>query len=204
MEVPMELSRIVIDTSSGSSQKIFLRERGGQGRTFQIVIGLAEAFAIKRRREGKSFRRPLTHELLASVIESLGGRLERIVIGEIRYDVEDGWGTFIATLHIRQDNRVVEVDSRPSDAIALGAAFDTPIFVAENVLEQVREGRDRIEILRQRLAVLAEQINHLSQQLEDAEFLANSTPETLREHRRQLATMKYEYEEIDRALREIE
>jgi len=202
MDVAMELSRIVIDTSGGS-QRIFLREKGGGGRSFPIIIGLTEALAIDRRLKGKSFHRPLTHELLADVIELLGGKLEKIVINDIRYDLEEGWGTFIATVYIRQDDRVIQVDSRPSDAIALGAAFGTPIFVAEKVLDQVVERGDRIEVLRQRLTVLAEHIHQLSQRLNDAEFLANTSPELLEEHRRQLATMKHEYEAIDRVLREI-
>jgi len=206
MDVPMELARIVINTAGGE-QKIFLRERGGQGRTFPIHIGLTEALAIDRRLKGIDFHRPLTHELLAATIEALGGQLEKIVINDLRYEMEDGRGTFIATLHIRQDDRLVTVDSRPSDAIALGAAFGTPIYVAEKVLQEVTVGADspeeRIELLRRRMNHLAELIRQISAKLSDQEFLAAATPETLQEHRRHLELMKHEYEAIDRLLREL-
>jgi len=68
---------------------------------------------------------------MASVIESLHGELERIVISDLQQ------GTFFARLIIRLDGELVEVDSRPSDAIALGVAMETPIFVAEHVLREV-------------------------------------------------------------------
>jgi len=75
----------------------------------------------------------LTHDLLASVIEHLGGELERIVVHDLRDH------TFYAKLIIRRNGELIEVDSRPSDAIALGVASDTPIYVAESVLQQVCE-----------------------------------------------------------------
>ena len=71
------------------------------------------------------------HELLASVIEKLGGKVERVVINDLRDR------TFFALLHIRQGEKIVEVDSRPSDAIALGIGYNVPIFVKEKVLEAV-------------------------------------------------------------------
>ncbi|MGA2265010.1 MAG: bifunctional nuclease family protein [Phycisphaerae bacterium] len=206
MDVPMELARIVINTAGGQ-QKIYLRERGGKGRVFQIGIGLTEALAIDRRLKGVPFHRPLTHELLANTIQALGGTLEKIVINDLRYDVEDGWGTFIATLYIRQGGQMITVDSRPSDAIALGAALGTPIYAAEKVLQDAAEGpgepKDRIEMLRRRMDLLANIIQQLSTKLNDEKFLAATAPETLQEHRQQLAMMKHEYEAIDRLLREV-
>ncbi|MHC4947702.1 MAG: bifunctional nuclease family protein [Planctomycetota bacterium] len=128
MTVQMELSRIFIREMT-DMQIIELTEVDGD-RTFPIVIGLPEAFAIERRLKGMEIPRPQTHDLLASVIEHLGGRLVRIEIS----DLVDG--TFYARLVIRQDGHEVEVDSRPSDAIALGVASGVPIFVAEHVLAQ--------------------------------------------------------------------
>ncbi|MHC4990951.1 MAG: bifunctional nuclease family protein, partial [Planctomycetota bacterium] len=100
-------------------------------RTFPIVIGLPEAFAIERRLKGIEIPRPQTHDLLASVIRHLGGQLKRIIINDLRD------GTFFAKLIIDVDGEEIEVDSRPSDAIALGVSESVPIFVAETVLEQV-------------------------------------------------------------------
>ncbi|MCZ6493554.1 MAG: bifunctional nuclease family protein [Planctomycetota bacterium] len=128
MAVRMELSRIFIREMM-DMQIIELSEVDGD-RTFPIVIGLPEAFAIERRLKGIEIPRPQTHDLLASVIGHLGGRLKEIVIS----DLLDG--TFYAKLIIEQDGQEIEVDSRPSDAIALGVAEDVPIYVAEDVLAQ--------------------------------------------------------------------
>ncbi len=131
MEVRMELARIVINETS-EQQIIVLRERDGP-RQFPIVIGLSEAFAIDRRVKGVSTPRPMTHELLANVIGHLDADLEKIVVHDLREH------TFYAKLVIRRDGKLVEIDSRPSDAIALGVAGDTPIYVEEAVLQQVCE-----------------------------------------------------------------
>lgn len=134
MAVQMELSRILI-TETRDYQLIELREMDGE-RRLPIVIGLYEAAAIERRLKGVSIARPQTHDLLASVIESLGGRLGKIVINDLRDD------TFFATLVVEQDGRIVEIDSRPSDAIALGISGDVPIFVEQEVLERALPGGD--------------------------------------------------------------
>lgn len=129
MDVRMDLSKIVISETS-DQQLIVLQERDGT-RAFPIVIGINEAFAIDRRLKGIKTARPLTHDLLASIIELLGGELEKIVI----HDLQDH--TFYAKLVIRLDGKLIEVDSRPSDAIALGVASETAIYVSENVLREV-------------------------------------------------------------------
>jgi bifunctional DNase/RNase len=131
MEVRMDLSRIIISETS-DQQIIVLKERSG-ARQFPIVIGIHEALAIDRRLKGFPTQRPLTHELLANVIESMSGDLERIVIHDLRDH------TFYAKLVIRQNGNLLEIDSRPSDAIALGVASDTPIYVAEQVLREVSD-----------------------------------------------------------------
>lgn len=128
MSVPMELSRIFIREML-EMQIIELSEIGGD-RTFPIVIGLPEAFAIERRLKGIEIPRPQTHDLLASVVRALGGSLVGIEIHDLRQ------GTFFAKLRIERDGEVIEVDSRPSDAIALGVAEQVPILVAEQVLEE--------------------------------------------------------------------
>ncbi len=131
--VQMELARVVIRETE-DAHHVELREvdpADGQPRTFPIVIGLTEAAAIERRLMGQSPMRPQTHELLADVIGRLGYELDAVVINDLRDH------TFYAQLRLRntQTDEMVEVDSRPSDAIAVGAARDTPIFVAEHVLQ---------------------------------------------------------------------
>ncbi len=128
MVVRMELSRIFIREMT-DMQIIELTEVDGD-RTFPIVIGLPEAFAIERRLKGIDIPRPQTHDLLSAVIGQLGGELKEIVVT----DLVDG--TFYARLVIEQDGESVEIDSRPSDAIALGVAENVPIFVDEEVLAQ--------------------------------------------------------------------
>jgi uncharacterized protein len=129
MSVQMELSRIVISEMS-DQQIIVLKEVDGD-RHFPIMIGNPEALAIDRRLKGIPTQRPLTHDLLASVIEELGGSIERIEINDLQEH------TFYARIHIRRNGQVIEIDSRPSDAIALGIATTVPIFVAEHVLNEV-------------------------------------------------------------------
>lgn len=138
MSVRMELSRVLILDSS-PEQFITLSEVGGP-RSFAIKIGTAEAVAIERRWRGAEPPRPQTHELLDSVVRSLGARLEGIEIHDLRQ------GTYFANLVLRaSDGSTVEVDARPSDAIALAIAHDAPILVEEAVVASSAEQRDEIE-----------------------------------------------------------
>jgi len=131
METEVELSRIIINETS-DQQIIVLKERHGQ-RSFPIVIGIAEIFAIDRRLKGIKPPRPMTHDLLDSVIENLGAKIKKIVIDDLRNH------TFYAKIHLSLNGRTVEVDSRPSDAIALGAASNAPIYVADHIFEKTSQ-----------------------------------------------------------------
>ncbi|MCL4742371.1 MAG: bifunctional nuclease family protein [Phycisphaerales bacterium] len=138
MPVRMELSRILI-RELNDFQVIELREVvEGNGapqpeaevRSFPIVIGLPEAQAIERRLKGIPIKRPQTHDLLANVVTALGGELVSISVT----DLNDH--TYYATLDIRTaSGEVIHVDSRPSDAIALGISGGVPIYVEESVIE---------------------------------------------------------------------
>lgn len=128
MAVQMELSRILI-TETQDYQLIELSEIDGE-RKFPVVIGIFEAAAIERRLKDIPLKRPQTHELLANTIEAMGGELESIVINDLQEH------TFFAQLIIRRDEEEIEVDSRPSDAIALGITNMVPIYVEEHVLEE--------------------------------------------------------------------
>jgi len=130
--VHMELSRIII-SEIGDKQAIFLNEVDGD-RTMQIVIGFFEATSIDRRVSQDpqlSLGRPMTHELMKSIIEELGGDAQDIVINQI---VEH---TYYAIIRIKQGDQTVEIDARPSDAVALAMHFEPPlpIYVEEEVLE---------------------------------------------------------------------
>ena len=127
----MELSRVLI-REVRDAQIIELREIDGE-RTFPIVVGRPEAYAIERRLKGIEPPRPQTHDLLASIITHLGGSLSSIVIHELRE------GTFFAKVIIQQGDVELVIDSRPSDAIALGIAQEIPIFVEESVLDEVEQ-----------------------------------------------------------------
>ncbi|RKY04638.1 MAG: bifunctional nuclease family protein [Planctomycetota bacterium] len=131
MELEAELSRIIINEMS-DQQVIVLKERHGE-RSFPIVIGIVEIFAIDRRLKGIKPARPMTHDLLADVIENLDARIEKIVISDLRHHV------FYARIHLGLNGRTIEIDSRPSDAIALGVATSAPIFVADHVFEQAAQ-----------------------------------------------------------------
>jgi hypothetical protein len=100
-------------------------------RLLPMVIGQFEAKAIAMELVGQRFERPITHDLLHSVVVSLGHRLERVDV--VRLEDE----TFYAELTLRDGGDVVKVDSRPSDAIALALRAQAPIYVAEAVLERV-------------------------------------------------------------------
>jgi len=127
--VQMELVRIII-SENNDQQIIFLREIDGK-RTFPIVIGIFEANCIDRRVKGLPAPRPLTHDLLSDTIELLGGELQDIFISELRDH------TYFAKLRIKHEGELIEVDSRPSDAIAVAVTVNVPIYVAEDVIDEV-------------------------------------------------------------------
>ncbi len=104
------------------------------GRSFPIVIGLPEAAAIERRLKGIQIKRPQTHDLLENVIKVLGGKLEAICVNDLSEH------TFFAELHIRdKEGKLIKVDARPSDAIALGIGGNVPILVEEHVLDAAQD-----------------------------------------------------------------
>jgi uncharacterized protein len=125
----MELKRIII-SEVHEQQVILLKEVDGD-RSFHIMIGIFEATSIDRRVKNTPSPRPLTHDLVASVIENMGGELRDIFISELRDH------TYFAKLRIRQNGEMVEIDSRPSDAIALAVTAKVPIYVAEDVIDEV-------------------------------------------------------------------
>lgn len=126
MPVQMELRRIII-SEVDDHQVIILKEVDGD-RSFPIVIGIFEATSIDRRVKGMQAPRPLTHDLITAVVEQMGGDIQDIVISDLKEH------TYFAKLRIRKDGELIEVDCRPSDAIALAVTARVAIFVSEDVL----------------------------------------------------------------------
>jgi uncharacterized protein len=131
MPVPMELSRIIISEDT-DRQLIYLKEIDGD-RTFPIVIGFFEATSISQRVKGRPSPRPLTHDLIVNVVEGLGAEFQDVVVTELRE------GTYYARLRVRQGGELIEIDARPSDAIAVAVTCNPalPIYVNEDVLNDV-------------------------------------------------------------------
>ena len=131
MPMQMELSRIIIN-SINDQQVIYLREVDGD-RMFPILIGLFEATSIHRRVKEDESPRPLTHDLLVNLVESMDGEFQDVIISEIREH------TYYALLRVRHEGELLEIDARPSDAIAVAVSCDPPlpIYVNEEVLNDV-------------------------------------------------------------------
>jgi len=108
---------------------VILRERKA-GRYLPIWIGAAEADAIAVKLQGVTLPRPLTHDLLGLVIDSLGATVDSIIVNDLKSD------TFYAKIILNVDGGQVEIDSRPSDALALAVRAGVPIFVDEAVLDK--------------------------------------------------------------------
>ena len=137
MPVEMRLSRIII-SEINENQVVFLKEVDGD-RQFPILIGIFEATSIDRRVKDIQRPRPLTHDLLVGIVETMGGELDSVVISELKEH------TYYANLRIRYEGEIIEVDARPSDAIAVAVTCDPtlPIYVEEEVLnEAIRSSSD--------------------------------------------------------------
>jgi uncharacterized protein len=129
-ELRVEIKGLMLDPSS-NIPIVILRDTESQ-LFLPIWIGVFEANAIALRMEGITPPRPLTHDLLHSAVDQLGGLVEKIVISDLRES------TFFAVIHIRQQDTVLQVDARPSDAIALALRADAPIFVLRSVLDKAQ------------------------------------------------------------------
>ena len=137
MLVPMRLSRIIL-SDINEQQVLCLTETDPDGadgpRTFPILVGEFEAGSIRRAVTGEAAPRPLTHDLLKAAIEELGGTVRDVVISHLQDH------TYYARVRLEDaDGERSELDSRPSDAIALAVHHDPPrpIFVSEEVLDEV-------------------------------------------------------------------
>ncbi|MBI3307164.1 MAG: bifunctional nuclease family protein [Candidatus Omnitrophica bacterium] len=126
--IELVLSKIKVDETR-SEQVIIFREKDGS-RYLPVVIGIAEVNAIKLKLSRIKPPRPLTHDLLLDVVQSLGAKLEKIVIDKLQHN------TFYAKIYLKRQNGggEVTIDARPSDSVALALRAEVPVFVAEEVM----------------------------------------------------------------------
>lgn len=126
--IEMKVMGIALDTRTGSPI-VVLHDKDNR-KALPIWIGSAEASAIIRKIENLSVARPMTHDLIINIIEKTGFTLEKIEINDVEKE------TYYATLYLHnsETNQSIEIDSRPSDAIAVAIRVDAPIFVTANVI----------------------------------------------------------------------
>lgn len=125
--IEMKVMGIALDTRTGSPI-VVLHDKENR-RALPIWIGSAEASAIIRKIENLTVARPMTHDLIINVIEQTGYKLEKIEINDVEKE------TYYAKLYLKNDkDEYIEIDSRPSDAIAIAIRVDAPIYVAPTVL----------------------------------------------------------------------
>jgi bifunctional DNase/RNase len=128
--VPMSIKGLMLDPVSNSPIVVL---KDDEERFFlPIWVGIFEANAIALQLENVATPRPMTHDLLRNMISELDGRVTRIVINDLRDS------TFFAQIRILVSGKTLEVDARPSDAIALALRTEAPIFVAQSVLDQAQ------------------------------------------------------------------
>jgi hypothetical protein len=111
-------------------QRVVILKEKAADRYLPIWIGPAEADAIAVKLQKVNVPRPLTHDLLSSVIDTLGASIDSIIVNDLKND------TFFAKINLSLDGSQLEVDSRPSDALALAVRVDAPIYVDESVLDK--------------------------------------------------------------------
>jgi hypothetical protein len=126
--IEMELTGVRVELPT-NQPIVLLRERAGE-RYLPIWIGAAEAAAIALSLQGVVTPRPMTHDLLKSILDDLSVRVGRIIVTELRES------TFYATIELERGAERYEISSRPSDAIALAVRTSTPIFASDEVLEE--------------------------------------------------------------------
>ena len=128
MLVQVSVQSLGLDRASNTSV-VILQEHDGE-RVLPIWIGPGEASAIAMELANMKFSRPLTHDLLASVVSGLGGALQKVIISRVKEN------TYFAEMIIRRNGEVISVDARPSDSIAVALRLQADIFAHEELLER--------------------------------------------------------------------
>ena len=126
----IEMTIDSIRVSLMNYQRVVILKEKMADRYLPIWIGAAEAEAIQLKLQGVTVARPLTHDLLRSVIDTLGASINSIIVSDLQND------TFFAKIILNVDGKQMEIDSRPSDALALAVRVEVPIYVEESVLDR--------------------------------------------------------------------
>ena len=128
MLIPVIISALGLDSSS-NNPVIILKEIGGK-RTVPIWIGILEASAIASELEGVKYLRPMTHDLLKNVMESMDVKVNKVEVCDLKEN------TYYALIHMTHNGEKMTIDARPSDALALSLRTRVPIFVSEDVINR--------------------------------------------------------------------
>lgn len=129
-ELEVRVTGVYERTEAGQPSALLVQLRDNYGRSVPIVIGPFEAHAIARALNEETLQRPLTHDLIRNMLVKLGVSIDRVVI-------DDLWeGTYYAKIFLTRGEEEIEIDARPSDAIALALRFRAPIYMVESVLNE--------------------------------------------------------------------
>ena len=130
MQIEMSIKGLMVDPIT-NMPIVILRDKDGE-RVLPIWVGIFEANAIALQIENIATPRPMTHDLLRNVITDLDGRVDRVVVSELKEN------TFYAVIHLTVQGERVAIDARPSDAIALALRTHSPILVEESVIDNAK------------------------------------------------------------------
>lgn len=155
----MKVMGIALDTRTGSPI-VVLHDKENR-RALPIWIGSAEASSIIRKIENLSVTRPMTHDLIISIIEKVGYKISKVEINDVEKE------TYFATIFLESedDGKIIEIDSRPSDAIAIAIRIDAPIYVTANVLSNGSVSTDSTKDAQE-----AEEFKNFVQSLKPSDF----------------------------------
>ncbi len=151
MEVEMKIRTLMMDPVT-QMPIVVLRDATGNS-ILPIWVGVYEANAIALEIEKISTPRPMTHDLIKTLLMGIDARVDRIVVNELKDD------TFYAVIWIEKDGQMISIDSRPSDALAIALRTDSPIFVSENVLKNSRMSNSQDKGKDEELRRLLENLN---------------------------------------------
>ena len=133
MEVEMRIRGLLVDPVNNTP--IVILKDANSDTVLPIWVGVFEASAIQMEIEKVSTPRPMTHDLIKNVLSGLDAHVHKVVVTELKDD------TFYAVIWMERDGRIISVDSRPSDALALALRVDCPIFVDEEVLKTSKKAQ---------------------------------------------------------------
>jgi len=131
MEVEMRIRGLLMDPVTNTP--IVILKDANSDTVLPIWVGMFEASAIQLEIEKVSTPRPMTHDLIKNVLAGLDAHVHKVVVTELKED------TFYAVIWMEREGRIISVDSRPSDALALALRVDCPIFVEDEVLKTSRQ-----------------------------------------------------------------